>query len=70
MRLLVDRSVVEAFIMGGRVVFSTTYRPSVLYVPDTHISLHAWGTPLINASIDVFSMGCGWTDAPYQPHPV
>lgn len=69
MRLLVDRSTVEVFVMGGRVVFSATYRPSVLYVPDTHIALHAWGSAAMNASVDVYSMGCGWTEAPYQPHP-
>ena len=70
-RILVDRSIVEVFIMGGRVVFSKTYSPSVLYVPDTHVAVHAWGdvSPLTLASADVFSMGCGWTDPPYQPNP-
>ena len=69
-RLLIDRSTVEAFLMGGRVVFSATYRPSVLYVPDTHVALHTWGAAgSYNATADVFSMGCGWSDPPYQPHP-
>jgi len=68
LRVLVDRSVVEVFVMGGRVVFTKTYNPSVLYVPDTNVVLHAWGNSL-TASADVFSMGCGWTGQPYQPHP-
>jgi S-adenosylmethionine/arginine decarboxylase-like enzyme len=68
-RLLVDRSTVEVFVMGGRVVFSATYNPSVLYVPDTHVALHAWGVSSANASVDVYSMGCGWTDPPYQANP-
>ena len=72
LRLLVDRSVVEVFVMGGRVVFSATYAPSVLYVPDTHIALHAWGSTtggVTATSIEVYSMGCGWTDPPYQTNP-
>jgi len=70
MRILVDRSVVEVFIMGGRVVFSKTYEPQTMYVPDTNIALQAWGTtPLDIESLDVFSMGCGWTNPPYQPTP-
>jgi hypothetical protein len=58
----------QVFVMGGRVVFSKTYNPGVLYVPDTNIALHAWGAS-VAASIDVFSMGCGWTNPPYQPNP-
>jgi sucrose-6-phosphate hydrolase SacC (GH32 family) len=68
MRILVDRSIVEVFVMGGRAVFSKTYNPAVLYVPDTNIALQAWGTA-VTASVDVHSMGCGWTNPPYQPHP-
>ena len=94
-RLLVDRSVVEVFVMGGRestrwfgrlslffsllditsvalrragVVFSKLYAPKLLYVPDTHVALQAWGTA-VTASVDVHSMGCGWTAEPYQTHP-
>ena len=70
LRLLVDRSVVEVFVMGGRAVFSKTFAPSVLYVPDTHVALQAWGdVDALTASVDVYSMGCGWTDPPYQPDP-
>ena len=68
MRILVDRSVVEVFVMGGRVVFSKTYNPQLLYVPDTNVAVQAWGGAA-TASVDVFSMGCGWTAEPYQPHP-
>lgn len=61
----------QVFLMGGRVVFSKTYAPSVLYAPDTHVAVQAWGDvdALTMTSIDVFSMGCGWTDPPYQPEP-
>ena len=70
LRVLVDRSVVEVFVMGGRAVFSKTFAPSVLYVPDTHVALQAWGdVDALAASVDVYSMGCGWTDPPYQPAP-
>ena len=67
-RVLVDRSVVEAFVQGGRVVFSKTYNPAVLYVPDTIVAVQAWDVDL-QASATVYSMGCGWTNPPWQPHP-
>ena len=69
LRVLVDRSIVEVFFMGGRAVFSKTFNPAVLYVPDTHVVLQAWGADLTVGSVDVFSMGCGWADPPYQPNP-
>ena len=53
--------------MAG-VVFSKLYAPKLLYVPDTHVALQAWGTA-VTASVDVHSMGCGWTAEPYQTHP-
>ena len=70
LRILVDRSVVEVFVMGGRAVFTKSFLPSVLYVPDTHVVLQAWGdvAALTLPSVEVYSMGCGWTDPPYQPH--
>jgi len=68
MRFLVDRSIVEVFVMGGRVVFTKAYNPAVLYVPDTNVAVHAWGVAA-TTSIDVFSMGCGWSNPPYQPNP-
>eukprot|EP01051_Picozoa_sp_SAG22_P000928 SAG22_NODE_30_length_28348_cov_12.488584_25_plen_118_part_00 len=64
----VDRSIVEVFVMGGRVVFSKVYAPALLYVPDTHVALRAWGAPT-TADVEVHSMGCGWTAEPYQAHP-
>ena len=67
-RVLVDRSLVEVFVMGGRVVFTKTYELPLLYVPDTNVVLQSWGVAA-TASVDVFSMGCGWADEPWQPHP-
>ena len=70
LRILVDRSVVEVFVQGGRAVFSKTFAPSVIYVSDIHVAVHAFGdAPLTLETIDVHSMGCGWTDPPWQPHP-
>ena len=43
-------------------------RSNPIQLPDTNVALHAWGTP-ITASADVFSMGCGWTEEPWQPNP-
>ena len=63
-----DRSVVEVFVMGGRVVFSKVYAPALLMVPDTNVALQAWGAP-VSADIEVHSMGCGWTAEPYQTNP-
>ena len=31
-RVLVDRSIIEVFIMGGRVVFTKGYNPGIFYV--------------------------------------
>ena len=70
LRILVDRSIVEAFVMGGRAVLTKAFNPSVLYVPDTHVAVHAWGSAAITVeSLDVFAMGCGWASAPYQANP-
>ena len=34
-------------------LFSATYAPSVLYVPDTHVALHAWGAFLVYAAFSI-----------------
>lgn len=68
-RIMVDRSIVEVFVMGGRAVFTKSYNPAVFYIPDTNVAVQAWGAAALTASVDVFSMGCGWTNPPYQPHP-
>ena len=68
-RLLVDRSIVEAFVMGGRVVFTKMFYPADGTVPDTHVALQAAGAAVTVGSVQVFSMGCGWSDPPYQPNP-
>lgn len=68
LRILMERCVVEVFVMGGRVVFSKTYSPQVLYVPDTNVVVQAWVATLTSA-VDVFAMGRGWTNSPYQSEP-
>jgi hypothetical protein len=67
MRLLVDRSIVEAFIMGGRTVFTKTFGPP--QIPDTNVVVEAAGADATANSVEVWSMGCGWTAVPYQPNP-
>ena len=74
-RILVDRSIVEIFIMGGRIVFTQAAVTSVYNDPyhipaltsDTAVSLHT-GTPLA-VSYNVYYMGCGWDEIPYTDHP-
>jgi hypothetical protein len=66
-RLVVDRSIVEVFVMSGRAVFTKTFGPH--FAPDTHVVVEAAAEHAAVQSAEVWSMGCGWTNAPYQPHP-
>ena len=61
-RVLVDRAVVEAFVAGGRAVFTqkVVWQDSLVYVASTSGAV---------ANLTVYSMGCGWNDPPYQERP-
>lgn len=62
-RALVDRSVAEFFVAGGRAVFTET----VETYADTYISLAS--STGASASVAVFSMGCGWNATSYNDRP-
>lgn len=60
-RLLVDRAIIEVFVMGGRAVGTMTFRPLDQGVPDTRVNLiGAIGASLLVKEASVSSMGCGW----------
>ena len=59
-RVLVDRAIVEAFVMGGRAVTTQTFRPYDQGVPDPRVGLIAGDAPMVVREATVWSMGCGW----------
>ena len=48
------RCVSHRCVSCRRVVFSKVYSPALLYIPDTHVALQAWGAA-VTADIDVHS---------------
>ena len=63
-RIVVDRSIVEAFVMGGRGVLTKTVHDSI----DTNVLLFS-GSGAVAKSAEVWSMGCGWDPVPYTDSP-
>ena len=60
LRVLVDRSVVEVFAAGGRVVATARDYPAL-----DEVAVRAWArapSPLVLTSASAWSMGCGWED--------
>ena len=66
-RILVDRSIVEIFVAGGRVAALMAYEPADVSM--THVHMWGEGTAAEQAGaavgvgardVEVFSMGCGW----------
>ena len=71
MRVLVDRCLVEAFMLGGRAVM-TSMGPTECRTkgckttaPGTAMLLVAH-TDVVVRSLEVHTVGCGWTDPPYK----
>ena len=72
-RVLVDRCIVEAFLMGGRHSFTSMgpqdvaerSKGAVPGVPGTAIMLMGHTDVTVN-SVEVWEIGCGWTDPPYM----
>lgn len=63
LRLLVDRTIVEAFVAGGRVVFTET-------LEDFAGSLVALSsTAPVAAAVAAYSMGCGWNATAWNDRP-
>ena len=79
-RVLVDRSIVEAFLMGGRGVFSQgtngafpgssnqTWDADLHHGYPTAVQIFASGAETM-ANVAVHSMGCGWVDEPWCARP-
>jgi sucrose-6-phosphate hydrolase SacC (GH32 family) len=65
MRILVDRCIVEAFLMGGRVAFTShgPRRSDPAEIPGTEIRLFSTTGVTVTSAV-VHSMSCGWTDPP------
>ena len=58
-RVLVDRSIVEAFIGGGRVVATARDYPAAEEVA-ARVSTLAQSASLVVTQAAAWSMGCGW----------
>ena len=79
-RVLCDRSIVEAFLMGGRAVFSQgtngafpgsankTWDGDLRYGYPTAVQIFAGGVET-TASAAAYAMGCGWVDEPWCAMP-
>ena len=63
-RIVVDRSIVEAFVMGGKVVLTKTWAGAV----DSNVQLFS-GSGATAVTAEVWSMGCGWDPVPYTDIP-
>ncbi len=59
LRVLVDRSIVEAFAGGGRAVASTREYPGE---DETSVRLWSDRSSVMLSRVEVWSMGCGWED--------
>ena len=73
MRILIDRCIVEAFVLGGRHSFTSMGPQDVVErrkgavpgTPGTAILLIGH-TAITVKSAEVHAIGCGWTDPPYM----
>eukprot|EP00041_Stephanoeca_diplocostata_P017917 m.370070 g.370070 ORF g.370070 m.370070 type:complete len:104 (+) comp20858_c0_seq12:2318-2629(+) len=60
-RILVDRSVVEVFVMGGRIAW--VHADPLFNETKTAVHLYNDGAHVVAASnVSIFGMGCGWRD--------
>ena len=79
LRVLVDRSIVEAFLLGGRVALTKTLPiPAASALSDTAVQLVSYaqaearpqqGQVVMVQNATVWSMGCGWDAVPYTDDP-
>ena len=64
LRILVDRCIVEAFLMGGRAAFTSSGPATAAGAPPgTAVKVFS-ATGVRLAAATVYSMGCGWTNPP------
>lgn len=61
MRVLVDRTIVEAFVQGGRVAYTKVHTPADWRY--TGVYLLSSNGSAVCAAANVWSMGCGWVGA-------
>ena len=64
MRLLIDRTIVEAFVLGGRVAFTKVHTPADWR--HSSVQLLASNGSAMCAVANVWSMGCGWVGVDEQ----
>ena len=67
-RLVVDRSVVEIFVAGGRVAgLMATRTPNATLATAVHVFAPAFAPAgALVASLDIWSMGCGWNETSHS----
>jgi len=69
LRILPDRSLADFFVQGGRWSGTVAWLGKAPRVAaDSNVLIWA-GTAGIKADIDVYGMGCGWTDPSYTTNP-
>ena len=63
-RVIVDKTVVETFVLGGRLAWTHPDEHGVLYnVSQTNVWLFNDGdADVVAQNVSVWGMGCGWTD--------
>jgi hypothetical protein len=59
MRLLVDRTIVEAFVQGGRVAYTKSHVPADWQHSAVQL-VASNGSSALCATAKVWAMGCGW----------
>jgi hypothetical protein len=64
-RVLVDRPLVESFVMGGRYAWAYSLESELLpfSLANSSVILFNYGPVAVNAIVSAFSMGCGWSDS-------
>jgi hypothetical protein len=62
LRVLVDRPVVEVFVMGGRIAWVHNDNTFDINNTSVHVYNHGQGKSIIATNISAYGMGCGWRD--------
>ena len=66
-RLIVDRPIVELFLMSGRAAFTSTDENFRLDATSTHVFDEGSGGGFMIRNASAYGMGCGWAKARPQP---
>ena len=68
-RVLIDKSIVEFFVMGGRAAFVATDK----FYSEVNSSIHVFNTgaaPVAVTNVSAYQMGCGWAHDMPSPQPL